>query len=54
VIGERQKTNTVISSGDKCYFKNKQDYVTRLGRGATLNRMVIEGLSVEVNILNKT
>lgn len=30
---------TVISSGDKCYFRNKQDYVTRLGRGATLNRM---------------
>lgn len=30
---------TVISSGDKCYFRNKQDYVTSLGRGATLNRM---------------
>lgn len=45
---KKKQIITVISGGDKCYFRNKQDYVVRLERGATLNRIVREGFSEEM------
>lgn len=44
---ERQKTQSLISGGDKGCFRDKQDHVIR-GWGAPLHRMDREAFSEEV------
>lgn len=46
--GTKNKQIIVISGGDKCHCRHKQDFLIRWERDAALNRMVREGFSEEM------